>query len=156
MADDGKRELPWPLLAGAGIVGLILVVLILLSGEKPRPAVVAEKLPFGEEEKAYAKQVRFDNLKVSRAANFLNQEVTFLFGDMSNEGSRGIAAIEVILEFRDPYGQVVLRDPRSLMTRTAPPVGPGQTREFQISFEHVPVDWDQRAPVIRVTGLRLR
>lgn len=156
MADDQKRGIPWPMVAGAGVVLLIIGAIWLFTGGKPAQTGLEAKLPFGADEQSYARQIRFEELKVSRAANFLNQEVTFLFGRIVNDGSRKIAGMEVNLEFRDPFGQVVLRDPRPLLGRNAVPIEAGQSREFQISFDHVPADWDQRPPGVRVTGLRLQ
>ena len=68
----------------------------------------------GPSEQAYAPQIHFLEPKMSRAANFLNQEVTFIFGTVENGGNRKVKQIEITLEFHDPFNQVVLRDTQRL------------------------------------------
>ncbi len=109
----------------------------------------------GAAERAYAGQIHFQDQRMSRAANFLNQEVTFLFGTISNDGARAIREIEVSVEFRDQFNQVVLRDTRRLLGPRAAPVGARQRREYQVGFEHVPNDWNRQYPTFRIGGLLL-
>lgn len=143
-------------LAGAGVVLLLLGGLYLLtrtasSGGSQAP----RRLPISAAEQAYAEEIHFLDLKMSRATNFLNQEVTFLFGVVSNDGKRTIRDMEVSVEFRDLLNQVVLREIHRPLGPRAAPLLPGQRREFDLTFEHVPVDWNRRYPTIRVTGLLL-
>jgi hypothetical protein len=92
---------------------------------------------------------------MSLAANFLNQEVTFVFGTLENGGNRRIKQIEITLEFHDPFNQVVLRDAQRLFLPTAVPLGAGQQRDFQVGYEHISAQWNNGYPSIRVTGLDL-
>ena len=92
---------------------------------------------------------------MSRAANFLNQEVTFIFGTVQNSGQRKVRMIEITLEFHDVFNQVVLRDKQRLWTSDAAPMKPGEQRDFQITYEAMPEQWNQVYPTIRVTGLDL-
>ena len=107
-------------------------------------------------EQAYAANIHFESLEMGRAANFLNQQVTLLFGTVANDGPRSIQEMELRLEFHDTYGRVVLRDIRRLYGPDAAPLLPGRKREFQFSFEHIPNDWNVQIPSVRVTGLVLR
>ncbi len=156
MNQEEKSRIPAAFLAGLGVVLLALGGVFLLSrSSRPAAPVAAEQLPMGEAEQVYAKQIRFSGLQMSRAANFLNQEVTFVFGSVSNEGARAIREIEVTIEFRDVFNQVVLRDNRRVLGPRATPLGAGQRRDFQFGFEHVPADWNHQYPSIRVSGLLL-
>lgn len=112
-------------------------------------------LPMTATERAYASQIRFSNLQMSRASNFLNQEVTFLFGAVANDGARAVREVEVTVEFHDIFNQVVLRDPRRVLGPRAAPLAAGQRREFQFGFEHVPADWNRQVPSLRITRLLL-
>jgi hypothetical protein len=109
----------------------------------------------GPVEQAYAPQIQFLDLKVARAANFLNQEVTFVFGTTVNNGPRAIRQIEVTFEFHDVFNQVVLRDKERLFSPTAAPLAPNERRDFQLTYETMPAQWNQASPTIRITGLAL-
>jgi hypothetical protein len=43
---------------------------------------------------------------------------------------------------------------RSVLGSQTPPLGPGQTRSFQISFDRVPSSWNMQQPSVRVSYLR--
>ncbi len=157
-AEPEDRKRLWiSLAAGAGIVLILVAAIFLLTRQRSAPGAGAvERLPFGPDERAYAAHIHFLDLRMSRAANFLNQEVTYVTGQISNDGVRTIREVEVTLEFHDPFNQVVLRETRALLgTPRARPLPGGQRRGFQISLEHVPDTWNQQYPSIRVTGLRL-
>lgn len=155
MIQEEKNRMPAVFLAGSAAV-LLLVGGVILLTRNTRPAESATgRLPMGAAEQAYAKQIRFLDLKMSRAANFLNQEVTFVFGSVVNDGPRTILEIEVTVEFRDRFNQVILRDTRHPLGPRAAPLSPGQRRDFQFGFEHVPADWNHQYPSLHVTGLLL-
>jgi hypothetical protein len=156
MMQEERSRTPAAFIAGAVVVALLVGGIVLLT-RRTRPAEPAaeQRLPMGAAGEAYAKQIRFLDLKMSRAANFLNQEVTFVFGLVANDGARTIGEIEVTVEFRDAFNQVVLRDTRRVLGPRTAPLAPGQRREFQLGFEHVPADWNRQYPSLRVTGLLL-
>jgi hypothetical protein len=153
-----RSSFPAAFVAGLVIVFVVVtcVVLITRSFHSRQVASVSAKLPFGPEEQAYAKNIRFGNIQMARATNLLNQEFTYVNGTMTNGGTRSIRALVVTIEFRDPFNQVVLRDTEQLMGPANAPLGPGQQRDFQITLEHVPADWNQQVPSFRVTGLILQ
>jgi hypothetical protein len=137
------------------VVLLLLGAFYLISRHGPSTVPAAQPpLPFGDTEIAYAKQVRFSNPQMSRAANLLNQEVTFIVGTLENSGARTIRGIEVTVEFHDLINQVILRDVRRLLPNGVQ-VGPRQKQDFQMNFDHVPNDWNRQYPSLRVTGLQL-
>jgi hypothetical protein len=110
----------------------------------------------GPAEQAYVPSIQFLEPKVGRAANFLNQEVTFVFGTVLNNGSRNVKQIEVTLEFHDVFQQVVLRDKQRLFGPNAVPLGPQDKRDFQIGDETMPAQWNQAYPTVHITGLDLQ
>jgi hypothetical protein len=109
--------------------------------------------PFGPEERAYAAKIAIENLSLSRAENFLHQEVTTLAGDLVNNGERSLREIELTVEFVDDMNQIALRETRLALTSANPPLGPGERRAFDVSFEHIPTSWNRQQPVVRITGL---
>jgi hypothetical protein len=155
VAPEEKPKFPVPFLAGIIVVLLLLGGVYLLTRYSKQEAVREEHLPMTTSEQAYVSRIRFTNPKVSRASNFLSQEVTFVFGSVVNDGPRSIRQMEITVEFRDIFNQVVLREPRRPWGPQAPPLLGGQSREFQFNFEDVPADWNQAYPRLRIAGLLL-
>jgi hypothetical protein len=134
----------------------VIAVVYFASRYAPVTVTPAEQpLPMGSAEQAYAPQIQFQELKVARATNFLNQEATFVFGTTANNGPRAIRQIEVTFEFHDVFQQVVLRDKQRLFSSSAAPLAPSQTRDFQITYDTMPAQWNQAPPSVKVTGLTL-
>ncbi len=154
---EERSGLPIAFLIGIVIVALLVTGAVMYS----RYATTAETdedkpLPMGPAELAYASQIHFLDPKMSRAANFLNQEVTFVFGTVENGGDRKIKQIEITLEFHDPFNQVVQRDKQRLFLPNAAPMTTGQQRDFQVGYEHISAQWNNAYPSIRVTGLSFK
>jgi hypothetical protein len=151
-----RSRLPVAFLAGIVIVTLFIGAAMLLSRySTPAGPKTLKPLPMGPSEQAYASQIHFLEPKMSRAANFLNQEVTFIFGTVENGGDRKVKQVEITFEFHDPFNQVVLRDKQRLFLPVAPAMLPGQKRDFQIGYEHISAQWNNVYPTIQVTGLLL-
>ena len=129
--DEEKSRAPIVLLVGVVAALLLIGIFYLVARLTPAPTKTVEKpLPMGAAEQAYVPQIQFLEPKVARAANFLNQEVTFVFGTLLNNGPRPIRQIEVTLEFHDVFNQVVLRDTQRLFSATAVPLAPNQRRDL--------------------------
>jgi len=111
------------------------------------------QLPFGPEERSYAPEIKMESLALSRAENFLNQEVTILAGELVNSGQRTVRELQLTVEFYDDMNQIALRESRLALTSAGLPLAPGERRAFEVSFEHIPTSWNMRQPAVRVTGL---
>jgi len=155
--DKGEgRQFPIAFAAGAVIVALVIGGLVLMSrGSHPTGASAEVKLPFGPAEQAYSEHIHFNGIQMAKANNFLNQEFTYVAGTISNDGARTIRGLTVVLEFRDPFNQVVLREDETFIGTKDQPLGGGQRKDFQVTLEHVPAEWNQQYPSFRVTGLVL-
>ena len=108
----------------------------------------------GPDERAYTSNVGVDHVEISRAENFLHQEVTTISGEISNGGNRSLASVELTIEFYDDLNQIAQRETRSLFGPPGPPIPPGDHREFEVSFEHISSSWNMRQPVIKVTTVQ--
>jgi hypothetical protein len=106
-------------------------------------------------ELAYANKIEIGNIAMSRAENFLHQEVTTLTGELYNGGSEPVAGISLTTEFSDEMKQIVLRETRKVLGAPDAALAPGARRAFEISFEHVPHSWNMQAPTVRVSSLQL-
>jgi hypothetical protein len=155
---EERSRLPVAFAAGAGVVLILAAGLVLLTRitQSHGRGAAAEKLPFGSAEQAYASQIHFEAGQMSQATNLLNQEFTYVAGTVRNNGPRNLGGIEVAFEFHDPFNQVILRDIQRLIEPKAEPLSVGHSRDFQITLgEHIPSQWNQQYPSIRVTGLVL-
>lgn len=151
----------------AAIAAVILLVGILWLGnpfQPPTAPAPSQPLPpMDAEAETYARSIRFDNFELSRWQNFLGQSVIYLDARVTNSGSRTLRALELTMEFQDPYGRVVLRETlrpigggrSALADPRSTPLKPGESRGFRAAFEHLPADWNNAVPQIRVTGLLL-
>ena len=159
-AETDRQErsgFPAAFAAGAAVVLVLAAGLVLLtrSTTQTRRAAVVEKLPFGPQEQAYAQRIHFQDIQMAQSSNLLNQEFTYVAGTISNGGDRTVRALEATFEFRDQFNQVILRETERLITRNAQLLASGQGRDFQITLEHIPSDWNRQYPSIRMTGLIL-
>ena len=147
----GRLRIAW---MGAATIAIALIIVMWPGSERPPGSLTREShLPFGSAEQAYAPKIEIDGLALSRAENFLNQEVTTLTGRLTNAGSLPLSNVELTIEFSDELGQVVLRESRAAFAPQKPPFAPGERRDFEISFEHIPSSWNIQQPTIRVSGI---
>jgi hypothetical protein len=143
------------LLVAAAAVVIVLTGFYLWPGRQSPSRGGAQEVhpPFGPEERAYAPKIVIENPALSRAENFLHQEVTILTGELVNTGERTLREVEVTVEFYDDMNQIALRESRLAINSASPPLGPGGRRSFDVSFEHIPASWNMQQPAVRVTGL---
>ncbi len=151
---DAVRRKPTALyfLIAAGVLAIIVAGGILLTrsgpvGESNGPALTAEQ-------QAYLDQIEVTDARMSAAENFLGHTVTYLDAVVANKGLRAVSEIELELAFVDTLYQVVLRETAHPVTPRTPPLKPGETRSFQVSFEHMPIDWNQGPP--RITPISVQ
>jgi hypothetical protein len=130
------------------ILGIAAVVaaLVFRSGTPP----VAPPPAMTGEAKAYLSQIEAGGARMSAAQNFLGDTVTYLDARLTNKGAMLVRRVDLQLEFFDTLNQVVLRDAAHPVSPRTPPLRPGETRAFRVSFEHMPVDWNQAPPTITV------
>lgn len=138
----------------ATLFGLAAFYLLFFRGPAPSPSAMQSRFPFGAVEQAYAPKLQFENFEMSRAENFIHQEVTYLAGDVLNSGDRTLSGIEATVEFQDDMKQIALRETRPILFGATALLPPGKTVHFEISFDHVPPSWNMQLPSVRVAGLQ--
>ena len=154
---EEKRRFPIAFIAGAVIVLIIGAALALvIKKSQPKGVAAAKNLPFGPAEQAYAPHIQFQAIQMAHSTNFLNQEFTYVAGTMTNDGTRDIKAMDVSIEFRDPFKQTILKDSEHLIGPDTAPLTAGQKGTFSVSVEHLPAEWNHEYPIITVTGLVLQ
>jgi hypothetical protein len=165
---DASRQSPEPeevkggvsltKIAIAGIVFVIVAgILYYLFGshsERKTPAVPTANSQISPAEQEYIKNIQIENITMSRAENFLHQEVTTVSGEVYNSGNEPVSGLRLTVEFSDDMNQVVLRETRDISGVPERALAPGERRAFEISFEHVPASWNMQQPIIRVSYLQ--
>ncbi len=155
-AREERSRFPAAFALGAVIIFLVVGALVLLS-RLSHPALQAAKLPFGPSEQAYSAHVHFQDVQLAHSTNLLNQEFTYVSGTISNNGTRAVGALEVVIEFYDPFNQVILRETEKVIQSTDTPLRDGEQRMFQVTIEQgIPSEWNREKPSIRISGLLLK
>jgi hypothetical protein len=123
----------------------------------PKPRVIQAVITprMGEAEREYAKSLRVENIALSRAENFLHQEVTTLNAEIVNGGAQAVTALQLSVEFSDDMNQIVLREARGVLGTPPAALAPGERRPIEIAFEHIPDSWNMQQPAVHVTYLQL-
>lgn len=114
------------------------------------------KLNMSSAEKDYLSKLFVKDIQLSRAENFLHQEVTILTATIVNGGSQTVAALDLTIQFSDQMDQVALRETRNVLGTPPEPIGPGMERRIEVSFDHVPHSWNLQQPTLRVANISLR
>jgi hypothetical protein len=142
------------ILAGAAIV-VIVAAFYFSPGRQSPPGAAPQQahFAFGAAEQAYAASVHIENIALTRAENFIHQEVTTLTADVVNAGSRSLNGVEITITFSDDMNQIALRESRAVIVPPNPALPAGERRQFDIAFEHIPTSWNMQQPIVRVTGL---
>jgi hypothetical protein len=148
-----------PLAVAAAIVlavggGLLLV----FSHGKSGPTVT----PISAPTDPYSASLAISHLAMSESSNLAGGKVTYLDGQITNQGNRTVTGITAQVLFRDPAHEVAqnetqplkiirTRDPYiDVETLSAAPLKPGDTEDFRLIFDTVAQDWDDAYPEIRI------
>jgi hypothetical protein len=146
--DKGISTFKITLLVGAVMLVLTAVgVLVWRSHGSAQLASSPGVLPT-EEQKAYFPLLEFSDAHMSAAENFLGATVTYLDAKVTNKGSKTLNRLDVDLTFVDTLNQVVLRERTHPVTPRMAPLPAGESRAFHVTFEHMPVDWNQAVPAM--------
>jgi hypothetical protein len=148
--DHGVSTLIIILIVSVALAAVFAVFVIQQHHAVTRPAAVAAaRPPLSAEQKAYLGSLAFADFHMSAAANFLGDTVTYLDGRVTNQGAKPVRSLDVELNFVDTLNQVVLRETAHPLADRATPLQPGDTQAFRVTFEHVPVDWNQAPPTAK-------
>jgi hypothetical protein len=165
MADDELRlgptreeehRPPWaPIGIGVALVLVVIGAVVLFTrSEAPR-----------HEAHPYAANLKFTDLRLSAAENFVGGNVTYLDGAVTNAGDKTVNGITVDLTFHNQLGEVVQDETLRVMALSSAgpypdvldlhsaPIGPGKSRNFRLTLEHISGDWNRAAPDVKVTSV---
>jgi len=146
---EGKRSVYlWTAVGLLFAIGAITSVFFLM----PPPESPLVPAP-SREDMAYVRQLQLEDLHLSAEKNFLDQRVVYLDGKITNRGNKTVRQLKLRLFFRDYYGRVVLQEDQPVLAETAAPLGPGQTRDFQLRFDSLPDSWSQQVPQFQLVSI---
>jgi Protein of unknown function (DUF2393) len=149
-----ERETNWRAIGIAiGIVVIIVAVLFLVSRSQ-------HKGPSGPP--PYAANIKFSDLKMSAAENFVGATVSYIDGTVTNTGNQTVTHVVAEVTFKDSMGQLAQRESvplRVLQTQGpypdaldlgASPLTAGQAKTFRLTFEGISAQWNHEYPELKV------
>jgi hypothetical protein len=152
---SGFSAAPW------GIAALIVVVLVgaLVYMGRRKPAAAPNTL---QPPAAYAASLPLTQFAMSEAANLSGGKLTYLDGRVTNTGDRTVTVVTVQVVFQNDVAMPPQIDtvPLTLIRMKEPyidteqvssdPLKPGDVREFRLTFETVPENWNTQMPQVRI------
>ena len=116
----------------------------------------------------YAASLKFSDLKMSQAQNFVGATVTYIDGTLTNAGDKTVTHAVVQVTFKDLYNQVAQIEnvPVKVLQTGGPyldtvdfavsPLAPGQSKSFRLIFEHLSEQWNQAYPELQITDVTVK
>ena len=155
---SGIPVVPW---AVAGLVVVVVLVGLIVAGRKKSSSPGNTLLPVA----AYASNLPLSQLAMSEAANISGGKYTYIDGHIRNAGSQTVTSVTVQVVFRNdeqlspqietqPLFLIRTREPYvDTQTIAAAPLAPGDDREFRLTFETIPSNWNYQMPEIRIISV---
>ncbi len=154
------RNSSWlPIVFGVALVVIVVVIASLLLRTDSKIANAPHP---------YAANIKFSDMKMSAAENFVGSTVTYLDGTVTNAGDKTVSRAMVNVTFKDSLGQVVQAEDVALriLQTSGPypeavdlavaPLAPSQSKPFRLTFEHVTADWNHEFPELQVTDVAVK
>jgi hypothetical protein len=152
-------------LAAWGVAALIVVAVVgaLAFAGRKKPVAVPNTL---QPEDAYAVSLPLSQFAMSESANLSGGKLTYLDGHIGNTGDRTVTAVTVQAVFRNdeemppqidtvPLTLIRVKEPYiDTEPVSAAPIKPGDDREFRLTFETMPENWNQQMPEVRIIQTR--
>ena len=167
LGTKNQEKTSWAPWIVAAVVVVLGIGIWALTGHRstPPPQNVGTGLAPAD---PYAASLTIGGLQMSEADSFAGGKVTYIDGQITNNGQKTLNAITVQVGFKNDLGQYGLRIavPLSLIRTREPyvdvqsvsasPLKPGQQRDFRLIFDQVPPDWNMQYPDLRVINVRIQ
>jgi hypothetical protein len=156
----------YPVLAWAASAAILILIVgaVLYLGRK-KPAPMPDTLQPAD---AYAASLPLSQFAMSESENLSGGKLTYLDGHVRNAGDRTVSGITVQVVFQNDLALTPQIDtvPLTLIRMKEPyidtepvaaaPLKPGDDREFRLTFESVPDNWNTQMPEVRIIGTELQ
>jgi hypothetical protein len=148
----------------AALVVLVVAGALVFAGRK-KPAPPPSTLQPAD---AYAASLPLSQLAMSESTSLSGGKLTYLDGHVVNSGNRTVAGVTVQVVFQNdeqlapqietlPLTLIRMKDPYiDTEPVSANPIKPGDDREFRLTFESIPDNWNTQMPEVRVIQTDLR
>ena len=150
-----------------GVAALIVIAVmgVLVYSGRQKPAPLPNTLLPAD---AYAANLPLAQFAMSESENLSGGKLTYLDGQVRNTGNRTVSGVTVQVVFGNdealapqidtvPLTLIRMKDPYvDTQPVSANPLKPGDDREFRLTFETVPDNWNQQMPELRVIRAELK
>jgi hypothetical protein len=155
-----ERETNWRAI-GIAIAIVVVIVGVLLAISRTQ-----QKAPSGPP--PYAANIKFSEMKMSAAENFVGATVSYIDGTVTNAGNQTVTHVMAEVTFKDSMGQLAQRDsvPLRVLRTSGPypeavdlslsPLAPGQSKPYRLIFESISAQWNHEYPEIKVTDVTVK
>jgi hypothetical protein len=157
-----RGGLPAAVWGVAVLIVMIAAGVVLYAGRKAPAPPPNTLLPAD----AYAASLPLSQFAMSESGNLSGGKLTYLDGHVRNTGPRTVTAVTVQVVFQNDLALAPQIDtvPLTLIRTKDPyidtqpvsvnPLKPGDDREFRLTFETIPENWNQQMPEVRVIDVR--
>jgi hypothetical protein len=161
---DERPSYPMAAWGVAALIAIVLVGGLVYIGHK-QPAAAPSTLQPAD---AYAVSLPLSQFAMSESTNLTGGKLTYLDGHLANTGNRTVTEITVQVVFQNDEAMPPQIDtvPVTLIRMKEPyidtepvssrPLKPGDDREFRLTFETVPENWNDQMPEVRVIQTDLK
>lgn len=148
-----------PILIGIVVVGIVVGALVLIFRTEQKKPVPPPP---------YAANLKFSDLKLSAAQNFVGATVSYLDGAITNAGDKTVIHAVVQVTFKDDMGQMAQREelPIRVLRTGGPydeavdlnlsPLAPGESKPFRLTFENISAQWNHAYPDLQITQVSVK
>jgi hypothetical protein len=160
----GRGSIPVAAWGVAALVVLVVAGALVFAGRK-KPAPPPSTL---QPANTYAANLPLSQLAMSESTSLSGGKLTYLDGHVVNSGNRTVAGVTVQVVFQNdeqlapqietlPLTLIRMKDPYiDTEPVGANPIKPGDDREFRLTFESIPDNWNTQMPEVRVIQTELR
>lgn len=155
---------PWLGLSVGALLIIATVSFLIYSsrrdpGRKPAPQAIMQQAPADP----YAAKLEVSGIRMAQAENLLGGRSIYIEGNLKNTGDKTVIGASAEVTFHNSLHEIVQRENhvvRVVLARepavdiaalSVSPLKPGETKEFQLIFEHVSADWNAQYPELRIT-----
>ncbi|HEV2620353.1 MAG TPA: DUF2393 family protein [Acidobacteriaceae bacterium] len=160
----GRAGIPLAAWAAAALIVVVAAAVFFFAGRKAAAPAPSTLQPAD----AYAASLPLSQMAMSESESLSGGKLTYLDGHVTNTGSRTVtgATVQVVFANGEDLAPQVDTVPLTLIRMKQPyidvepmsaePLKPGDSRDFRLTFETVPDNWNTQMPEVRVIRTELR